>query len=114
MRRSGTGARSVFGAIGKNTKDYYGTGGTIPRGKLPDILKRMEGLSREARAPIASMRATGTSIRSSWSVRPKSGDLEKAEASGEDIPIGLTADRRGLGAGRPPMMILPPAGQAGY
>ena len=44
----------------------------------------------------------------------KSGDLEKAEAFGEDIPIGLTADRRGLVAGRPPMMILPPAGQAGY
>jgi hypothetical protein len=66
----GHGRESAIGVIGKNAKDYNGTDGTAPRGKLPEILKRMECPSKEARARIASMQAAGTAIRSSCSMQP--------------------------------------------
>jgi glycolate oxidase len=81
------GRKSAFGAIGKITKDYYCTDGTIPRGKLPEILRRMEGLSKRHGLDYANCFHAGDGnlhpIIMFDAARP--GDLEKAEAFGEDI-----------------------------
>ncbi|MDQ0390875.1 FAD-linked oxidase C-terminal domain-containing protein [Labrys monachus] len=81
------GRKSAFGAIGKISKDYYCTDGTIPRGKLPEILKRMEGLSKKHGLDYANCFHAGDG-----NLHPiimfdaaKPGDLERAEAFGEDI-----------------------------
>ncbi len=81
------GRKSAFGAIGKITKDYYCTDGTIPRGRLPEILRRMEGLSKQHGLNYANCFHAGDG-----NLHPiimfdaaKPGDLEKAEKFGEDI-----------------------------
>ncbi len=81
------GRKSAFGAIGKIAKDYYCTDGTIPRGKLPEVLKRMEVLSHKYGLKCANCFHAGDG-----NLHPiimydaaKPGDLEKAEAFGADI-----------------------------
>jgi glycolate oxidase len=81
------GRKSAFGAIGKIAKDYYCTDGTIPRGQLPEVLKRMEALSQKYGLRCANCFHAGDG-----NLHPiimydaaKPGDLEKAEAFGADI-----------------------------
>jgi glycolate oxidase len=81
------GRKSAFGAIGKIAKDYYCTDGTIPRGQLPEVLHRMEGMSKNYGLKYANCFHAGDG-----NLHPivmydaaKPGDLEKAEAFGADI-----------------------------
>ncbi|MGC1304316.1 MAG: FAD-linked oxidase C-terminal domain-containing protein [Caulobacteraceae bacterium] len=81
------GRKSVFGAIGRITRDYYCTDGTIPRGQLPEVLSRMEDMSHKYGLRYANCFHAGDGnlhpIVMYDSATP--GDLEKAEAFGADI-----------------------------
>jgi glycolate oxidase len=79
--------KSAFGAMGKIAKDIYVTDGTIPRGKLPEILKRIEGLSKKHGLDYANCFHAGDGNLHPMVLfdTAKPGDLEKAEAFGADI-----------------------------
>lgn len=49
------GRKSAFPAVGRLAPDYYCIDGTIPRGQLPYVLRRMEQLSAEFELPIANV-----------------------------------------------------------
>ena len=49
------GRKSAFPAVGRLAPDYYCIDGTIPRGQLPYVLRRMEQLSAEYELPIANV-----------------------------------------------------------
>jgi len=49
------GRKSAFPAVGRLAPDYYCIDGTIPRGQLPHVLRRMEQLSAEYNLPIANV-----------------------------------------------------------
>jgi len=49
------GRKSAFPAVGRLSPDYYCIDGTIPRGQLPYVLRRMEQLSAEYELPIANV-----------------------------------------------------------
>lgn len=81
------GRKSAFGAIGKLTRDYYCTDGTIPRGKLPEMLQKMAALSQQHGLAVANCFHAGDG-----NLHPiimfdgaKTGDLEKAELFGAAI-----------------------------
>lgn len=47
--------KTAFGAMGKLAPDYYVQDGVIPRSRLPEVLARLEALSREHGFPIANV-----------------------------------------------------------
>jgi glycolate oxidase len=79
--------KSAFGAMGKIAKDVYVTDGTIPRGKLPEILKIIESLSKKHGLDYANCFHAGDGNLHPMVLfdTAKPGDLEKAEAFGADI-----------------------------
>jgi glycolate oxidase len=79
--------KSAFGAMGKIAKDVYVTDGTIPRGKLPEILERIESLSKTHGLDYANCFHAGDGNLHPMVLfdTAKPGDLEKAEAFGADI-----------------------------
>jgi glycolate oxidase len=79
--------KSAFGAMGKIAKDVYVTDGTIPRGKLPEILVRIESLSKKHGLAYANCFHAGNGNLHPMVLfdTAKPDDLEKAEAFGADI-----------------------------
>jgi glycolate oxidase len=77
----------AFGAMGKIARDVYVTDGTIPRGKLPEILGRIESLSHQYDLQYANCFHAGDGNLHPMvlfdSAQP--GELERAEAFGADI-----------------------------
>jgi glycolate oxidase len=49
------GRKSAFPAVGRISPDYYCMDGTIPRHRLPEVLKRTAELSREYDLPVANV-----------------------------------------------------------
>ena len=49
------GRKSAFPAVGRISPDYYCMDGTIPRKRLPEILKRISDLSEEYELPVANV-----------------------------------------------------------
>jgi len=49
------GRKSAFPAVGRLAPDYYCIDGTIPRRRLPEVLRRMDELSQEFGLPIANV-----------------------------------------------------------
>jgi glycolate oxidase len=49
------GRKSAFPAVGRLSPDYYCMDGTIPRRRLPEVLKRTAELSREYGLPVANV-----------------------------------------------------------
>jgi len=49
------GRKSAFPAVGRISPDYYCMDGTIPRRKLPEVLRRTAELSREYGLPVANV-----------------------------------------------------------
>jgi glycolate oxidase len=49
------GRKSAFPAVGRISPDYYCMDGTIPRRRLPEVLKRTAELSREYGLPVANV-----------------------------------------------------------
>jgi glycolate oxidase len=49
------GRKSAFPAVGRISPDYYCMDGTIPRHRLPEVLKRTAELSQEYELPVANV-----------------------------------------------------------
>ncbi len=81
------GRKAAFPAVGRISPDYYCMDGTIPRGRLPLVLKRMRELSEHYGLGVANVFHAGDG-----NLHPlilydanKPGELEKAEDFGADI-----------------------------
>lgn len=81
------GRKAAFPAVGRLAPDYYCMDGTIPRRQLPFVLDQLNKLSGHYGLPVANVFHAGDG-----NLHPlilydanKHGDLEKAEAFGEDI-----------------------------
>jgi len=49
------GRKAAFPALGRMAPDYYCIDGSIPRGRLPDVLRGIAELSREYALPVANV-----------------------------------------------------------
>ncbi len=81
------GRKAAFPAVGRISPDYYCMDGTIPRKRLPAVLKRMAELSLHYGLGVANVFHAGDG-----NLHPlvlydanKPGELERAEAFGSDI-----------------------------
>ena len=81
------GRKSAFPAVGRISPDYYCIDGTIPRGRLAEVLTRMEDLSARHGLGVVNVFHAGDG-----NLHPlimydidNPGDLEKAEALARDI-----------------------------
>jgi glycolate oxidase len=81
------GRKAAFPAVGRISPDYYCMDGTIPRARLPQVLKRMRELSAHYGLRVANVFHAGDG-----NLHPlilydanKPGELEKAEDFGADI-----------------------------
>ncbi len=54
-RRMWSGRKSAFPAVGRLAPDYYCMDGTIPRRHLPEVLARIDAMSREYGLPVANV-----------------------------------------------------------
>ena len=81
------GRKAAFPAVGRISPDYYCMDGTIPRGRLPEVLARMTELSNQYGLRVANVFHAGDG-----NLHPlilydanQPGELEKAEEFGSDI-----------------------------
>ena len=81
------GRKAAFPAVGRISPDYYCMDGTIPRAKLPLVLKRMKEMSAKYGLGVANVFHAGDG-----NLHPlilydanKEGELDRAEAFGADI-----------------------------
>jgi glycolate oxidase len=81
------GRKAAFPAVGRISPDYYCMDGTIPRARLPQVLKRMRELSETYGLRVANVFHAGDG-----NLHPlilydanKPGELERTEAFGADI-----------------------------
>jgi glycolate oxidase len=81
------GRKAAFPAVGRISPDYYCMDGTIPRKALPEVLQRMEAFSAKYDLRVANVFHAGDG-----NLHPlilydanKPGELERAEAFGNDI-----------------------------
>ena len=81
------GRKAAFPAVGRISPDYYCMDGTIPRAKLPLVLRRMQELSAKYGLRVANVFHAGDG-----NLHPlilydanKPGELERAEQFGADI-----------------------------
>ena len=81
------GRKSAFPAVGRISPDYYCMDGTIPRARLPEVLRRMSELSDRHGLAVANVFHAGDG-----NLHPlilydanEPGAVEKAEAFGADI-----------------------------
>jgi glycolate oxidase len=82
-----SGRKAAFPAMGRIAPDYYCMDGTIPRGRLAQVLARMRELSEQYGLGVANVFHAGDG-----NLHPlilydanKPGDIERAEAFGGDI-----------------------------
>ena len=81
------GRKAAFPAVGRLAPDYYCMDGTIPRRRLPEVLRRIGELSREYELPVANVFHAGDG-----NLHPlilydanRPGELERTEAFGGRI-----------------------------
>lgn len=81
------GRKAAFPAVGRISPDYYCMDGTIPRGRLPEVLRRMSQMSAQYGLACANVFHAGDG-----NLHPlilydanKPGQLDAAEAFGADI-----------------------------
>ncbi|MDA0676246.1 MAG: FAD-binding protein [Proteobacteria bacterium] len=81
------GRKAAFPAVGRIAPDYYCMDGTIPRGRLPEVLTKMGEMSARFGLQVANVFHAGDG-----NLHPlvlydanKPGELERAEAFGSDI-----------------------------
>ena len=86
-QRMWAGRKNAFPAVGRISPDYYCMDGTIPRGQLAFVLKRIGELSREYGLPVANVFHAGDG-----NLHPlilydanKPGELERVENFGAQI-----------------------------
>ena len=81
------GRKAAFPAVGRIAPDYYCMDGTIPRRRLPDVLRRISELAEHHGLGVVNVFHAGDG-----NLHPlilydahKPGDLDRAEAFGDDI-----------------------------
>ncbi|SKC00365.1 FAD-linked oxidase C-terminal domain-containing protein [Sphingopyxis flava] len=81
------GRKAAFPAVGRISPDYYCMDGTIPRRRLPEVLRRMEELSRQYGLGVANVFHAGDGNLHPLILYDANvpGELDKAEAFGNDI-----------------------------
>ncbi|MDE0045915.1 MAG: FAD-binding protein [bacterium] len=106
------GRKSAFPAVGRMSPDYYCIDGTIPRGRLAEVLTRMEDLSTRHGLGVVNVFHAGDG-----NLHPlimydidKPGDLERAEALARDILTlcvevgGVLSGEHGIGVEKRDLM----------
>jgi glycolate oxidase len=86
-QRFWAGRKAAFPAMGRLAPDYYCIDGTIPRGRLPDVLEEIARLSAAHRLPVANVFHAGDGNLHPlilYDARRK-GQMERAEALGGAI-----------------------------
>ena len=81
------GRKAAFPAVGRISPDYYCMDGTIPRGKLPEVLARTRALSEKYGLRVANVFHAGDGNMHPLILYDsnKPGELERAEEFGADI-----------------------------
>jgi FAD/FMN-containing dehydrogenases len=81
------GRKAAFPAVGRISPDYYCMDGTIPRRRLPEVLKRMEELSVQHGLAVANVFHAGDGNLHPLILYDANvpGELDRAEAFGSDI-----------------------------
>ncbi|WP_150291475.1 FAD-linked oxidase C-terminal domain-containing protein [Sphingobium estronivorans] len=81
------GRKAAFPAVGRLAPDYYCMDGTIPRRRLPEVLKRMEQLSDRYGLGVANVFHAGDGNLHPLILYDANvpGELERAEEFGNDI-----------------------------
>jgi glycolate oxidase len=81
------GRKAAFPAVGRLAPDYYCMDGTIPRGRLPEVLRRIGGLSTQYGLGVANVFHAGDGNLHPLILYDASqpGELDRAEAFGADI-----------------------------
>src|SRR5579872_5586719 len=86
-QRFWAGRKAAFPAVGRISPDYFCMDGTIPRRRLPEVLAKMQAMSRACGLRVANVFHAGDG-----NLHPlilydanKPGELETAEAFGADI-----------------------------
>ena len=81
------GRKAAFPAVGRISPDYYCMDGTIPRRRLPEVLKRMTEMSEHYGLRVANVFHAGDGNLHPLILYDANnpGELEKAEAFGSDI-----------------------------
>jgi glycolate oxidase len=81
------GRKAAFPAVGRISPDYYCMDGTIPRGRLPEVLSRMAELSAKYDLRVANVFHAGDGNLHPLILYDANipGELEKAEDFGADI-----------------------------
>ncbi|UZW57057.1 FAD-binding protein [Sphingobium sp. JS3065] len=81
------GRKAAFPAVGRLAPDYYCMDGTIPRRRLPEVLRRMDELSEAYGLGVANVFHAGDGNLHPLILYDANipGELEKAEAFGNDI-----------------------------
>ena len=81
------GRKAAFPAVGRISPDYYCMDGTIPRRRLPEVLRRMETLSATHGLKVANVFHAGDGNLHPLILYDANtpGELERAEAFGGDI-----------------------------
>jgi len=82
-----SGRKAAFSAVGQISPDYYCMDGTIPRGRLAEVLSRIRALSNQHGLAVANVFHAGDG-----NLHPlvlydanQPGEIERAEAFGADI-----------------------------
>ena len=81
------GRKAAFPAVGRISPDYYCMDGTIPRGRLPEVLSRMNALSKQYGLRVANVFHAGDGKLHPLILYDANepGEMEKAEEFGSDI-----------------------------
>jgi len=81
------GRKAAFPAVGRISPDYYCMDGTIPRRRLPEVLRRMEELSQKYGLGVANVFHAGDGNLHPLILYDANvpGELDRAEAFGNDI-----------------------------
>ena len=81
------GRKAAFPAVGRISPDYYCMDGTIPRRRLPEVLRRMEELSRKYGLGVANVFHAGDGNLHPLILYDANvpGELDRAEEFGNDI-----------------------------
>jgi glycolate oxidase len=81
------GRKAAFPAVGRISPDYYCMDGTIPRGRLPEVLHRMQEMSARYGLQVANVFHAGDGNLHPLILYDANapGELERAEAFGAEI-----------------------------
>jgi glycolate oxidase len=81
------GRKAAFPAVGRISPDYYCMDGTIPRGRLPEVLSRMAEMSKKYNLRVANVFHAGDGNLHPLILYDSniSGELEKTEEFGAEI-----------------------------